>query len=211
MKRLLKTKSAKNYGDLYHYTYLASLYNILKTDELSTNHGFVCFTRDQNFPNVGRFINSNMECRITFDGEKLSQNIKINPYRDPSMVPKDIRNPQLSESEERTYQPITSVNKYIKGITIYKKSYDKIQFNIMIQDFLTPDEYEYWLETETISEEVLKKEKEWESMSGWENPEWKGPEPISEWYESHDKPKELDFDNAIEIIKSIWHGGITIL
>jgi hypothetical protein len=132
MKSLIQKQNAKQVGTLYHYTNVNRLYVILQGDRLGVgNSGFgdyVSFTRDRNFHRVGRFINSNMECRIIVDGNNLSNNYKIEPFNYfNNKYEKEHKKPEWFESEERVAGAISPIKPYIIGIDILSE-----QINIQI-------------------------------------------------------------------------------
>lgn len=123
MKRLIK-KSAKQVGTLYHFTNLNNLIRILKSDTLYSGVGnYICFTRDKNFNYVPRESISGTDCRITIDGDNLSNKYKIKPHHDQNWFndnelefgSKDM------ESEERINGNIHSIKSYIFEITLFKE------------------------------------------------------------------------------------------
>jgi hypothetical protein len=93
-----KLFESKQVGILYHFTNLISLYSILKTNSLETYRTvddndnlknsynikgslyYISFTRNKNFHKIPQL---NMEhpitCRLTIDGDKLSNKYKIYP------------------------------------------------------------------------------------------------------------------------------------
>ena len=102
-------KEGKQVGTLYHFTPFEGIKGILKSNTLKVgddsnfetggNVGKVSLTRDKNL----NYFNY----RITLDGNKLSNNYKINPYS------YDIR---AGESEESVNRDIKNIDKYIIDI-----------------------------------------------------------------------------------------------
>lgn len=119
---------AKQVGLLYHYTSLDSLLAILdsnilkgskptnKNDAKLNNKPFICFTRNKNF-HLESMPSVYVECRLTFDGDKLSNNYQITPYECNLIYYGD-------EFEERIYLNkgklhIKDITKYLLRIDIY--------------------------------------------------------------------------------------------
>ena len=76
-------KEAKQVGTVYHYTTILSLLKILDDDVLGDKslgkYSRVSLTRDKNFQKRTKIIPA--ECRITINGDKLSNRYKIQPYQ----------------------------------------------------------------------------------------------------------------------------------
>jgi len=75
---------AKQVGFVYHFTTPAKILNILKSGKIKKgNEGYVSLTRDFQLPNErGYFNTGEYIIRITIDGDKLSNNVKILPISD---------------------------------------------------------------------------------------------------------------------------------
>lgn len=119
---------AKAVGILYHFTTPRGLKGILEYDEMSSAHGAISFTRNNDLglwaSNYGAY------CRIALDGDLMSNKYKISPYlfdpeKDPIMAtgnPVDIntrRGMYGDEREERIVKDmISGVKKYILQIDV---------------------------------------------------------------------------------------------
>jgi len=100
---LKEINEGKQVGDLYHFTTMKSLPNILKFDCLKdrTASGqekifdkkryYISFTRNKDFDKVAQifglrtginFKNSGCACRIKLNGNKISNNFSVEPARD---------------------------------------------------------------------------------------------------------------------------------
>lgn len=114
---------SKQVGILYHLTNYEGLKHILENNVLESNNGYnyVSFTRNKRYSYISGtekfFI-----CRIFIDGNKLSDNYKIEQYAD--------KNPYVSgnrfEAEERVKSPIKNIVKYIEYIEFFEKRIDKV-------------------------------------------------------------------------------------
>lgn len=133
-------KEAKQVGTIYHYTTFESGLKILKSDKLKANHTDdstndkpvfgVSFTRDKRFHNnhnVGFDASSfgqTPQVRFTVDGNKLSNNFKVQPYSQQGAFSKHRKS---FEAEERVISDkpfIIPLSKYIISVDIlieYKK------------------------------------------------------------------------------------------
>ena len=107
---------SKQVGNLYHFTYPANLINILSENQLAAFEGseqserHISLTRNKDL-----WFHGQMDCRITLDGDKLSQKYRIKPYQWGEFSNKLDHN----ESEERIWSKnITPAIPYIKEILI---------------------------------------------------------------------------------------------
>lgn len=101
-------KEAKQVGTIYHFTEAAKIESIIKTYELRLgNENYISFTRNPNLPSSGHFNSFEYVVRLSFDGDKMSENLKISPIR-------DIRH--ADESEEGVLRKVSL--KYLKQIDI---------------------------------------------------------------------------------------------
>ena len=104
-------KEAKQVGILYHYTENWLLEQIIKSNTLQAP---VSFTRSKDKKTVSWL---GAECSLVIDGDKLSNNYKISPYRDSDGG----ENP-FDEMEERVNKDITNLNKYIIKVILYESN-----------------------------------------------------------------------------------------
>jgi hypothetical protein len=158
---LKEINESKQVGNLYHFTYIPALRNILQENKLGTSnelyrtniatpnkYGRVSLTRDKDFNKRSSLIKNPSVC-IVLDGDKLSENHKIKPYHwDPSHFwdkeseeYKDFIKTHGSDSfedqMEETIPIINNLSKYIIKIIIYK---DNIGYD-PFEDF-TPEEFQ---------------------------------------------------------------------
>lgn len=141
MKTLLEILTeGKQVGTIYHYTSLKNCTSILKSNQMlskqihlywlqfknrqhqdGNRYDVISFTRDKNFHKApyGRTIGADVECRLTIDGDSLSNRYKLTPYSEPGFTRK---RPQEYESEVRiqSLSPFTINNiiKYVKSVEI---------------------------------------------------------------------------------------------
>lgn len=102
---------AKQVGTLYHFTRPFSALSILEKNEISLGiRGYVSLTRNKNFKSSG--VDNTLA--FVLDGDRLSQNYKIEPYADRAFYGKN------KEAEERIDNKITSLSKYLLKILIWK-------------------------------------------------------------------------------------------
>jgi hypothetical protein len=106
-------------------------------------------TRNQYFESKDRYIGGGMDCRLTLDGNLLSDNYKIRPYHDKEYFETDFKgdtgqefDPTEFESEERVDKPIFNVNRYLKEITIYKNKLSVGWDGSIINDVLGEGSYD---------------------------------------------------------------------
>lgn len=162
-----------NYSDLYHGLSLSQLVTVLNTDTLSSrHHPAVCMTRSPRF--AQQFLNrqkpkdiGRIRCVLVLDKEAMSTNYKIEPVSDNINmldIPGNDR-PEYEEyakkvkkrmtsrykgdnnnkAEERCYEPIRGIHKYIKKILISKS----------IQEFNDGDDVIIQLESEGFNVELF--------------------------------------------------------
>lgn len=100
---------AKNYSTLYHFTTPAKIESILRDGKLKAGkEGYVSFTRDYQLPDDKNYFNTGEYIvRLSFDGEGITQNIKVQPIRDQKFP---------DEREEGTLKTVPL--KYLKQIDI---------------------------------------------------------------------------------------------
>ena len=150
-------------GPLYHYTNLASLYSIIKSnkmigaepysarrDELdlqrkgAKQRPFICFTRDKQF-NIKKGFDE-VVCVLTFNAEKLLtiRNARLYPvnYFSGNNELFKSNNPlrYRAESEERLFVDcIAPFDKFVERIDIFTNNID---VDDSIDDYLPDEEYE---------------------------------------------------------------------
>ena len=121
----------KQVGLLYHWTYLDALEKILKTDKMWSAMNYISFSRNKNLNFHDRPV------KITFDGDKMSDEFKFEPhlymkdvnYKEESE--ERIECDEYSETKETGWEDmISGVKKYIIDIEvsfgefIFEKDYD---------------------------------------------------------------------------------------
>jgi hypothetical protein len=161
-KNKLQINEAYN-GPLYHYTNLASLYSIIKSnkmigtgphsvrkDELTLQRKganqkpFICFTRDKQF-NIKKGLDE-VICVLTFNAEKLLtiRNARLYPinYFSGNNEHFKQKNPlrYRAEAEERLFVDcITPFDKFVERIDIFTNN---IEIDDSVNDYLSDEEYE---------------------------------------------------------------------
>lgn len=94
-------KEAKQVGILYHFTTIQNIEDILKSKGLKSDFfDYISFTRNFNLQKTSDYFKDH-KVRLTFDGNKLSNKYKIEPFIDN--VGKIIR--KYGEYEERILWP----------------------------------------------------------------------------------------------------------
>lgn len=78
---------SKQVGIIYHYTSIDSMFSILNDDNINPSFPdktgyYISFTRDKNFlnRNFNLIGNGEINCRFVVDGNKISNNYKVEPY-----------------------------------------------------------------------------------------------------------------------------------
>ena len=156
----------KQVGTLYHFIPFNTLIRVLKNNCLQNKFAsgqektfdpkkyYVSFTRNKNFDQVAKVFNLRVGinynpsavgcvCRLTIDGNNLSNNYSIEPIRDTSFssddpkskwsqTPKTIKKGKkyfsADESEERVYtNQCIPIKKYITEITLIRPSDEEIE------------------------------------------------------------------------------------
>jgi len=111
----------KQVGTLYHYADLFDIENIIKQNKLkaSNNPPSISFTRVMNNDLKMWFGGGDDLIILVIDGDKLSQNYKIRPYRDfhPDMINPETGQ-EIDEYEERVDRDISNLDKYIIKVII---------------------------------------------------------------------------------------------
>jgi hypothetical protein len=122
-------REAKQVGILYHYTSYIGAAAILKSGKLKSNleganrgtltnpiHS-ISFTRDKTFYQSTRYLQKPLHCRFVFDGDKLSNQFKIQPY-----AQSDFKKGTVDFEAEETIQsdnPVEiPINKYLIRVDI---------------------------------------------------------------------------------------------
>jgi len=129
---------AKQVGIIYHYTSYSRAIDIVKSGKLKSDEGgalgslddpfyAISFTRDKNFHKESRFltqVGSNIPCRFTFDGNKMSNEFSIKPYAQKGFEKGSLTKAgkQNFEAEER----IVSKKKFDVLLSKYVISFDII-------------------------------------------------------------------------------------
>jgi hypothetical protein len=131
---------AKQVGILYHYTENWLLEQIIESNTLQAP---VSFTRSKDKKTVSWL---GAECSLAIDGDKLSNNYKISPYRD-----NDGEGNPFDEMEERVNKDITNLNKYIIKVILY-------EFNPEIESLLKEKNIPYELNLDESLRDWFKKE-----------------------------------------------------
>lgn len=117
MIKSFKLFESKQVGIIYHFTSLFSLYEILSRKEpylYSSYVNYISCTRDFNMKSPELRLEKQC-CRITLDGNKISENFKVKSYFDRTcLISKD------DEREERidTSNKIIDLKKYCLRIDI---------------------------------------------------------------------------------------------
>ena len=160
--KYLKYFEGKQVGILYHYTSLKNLIKIIKSNNLingrNTNGDYIgiCFSRNKFFHIPNEYSapsNTSLECRLVINGDKLSNDYKINPVNDAlldSDEEKKCRNIS-TESEERIKdESIIDIKKYIISVDIFKTAFypeegniKRIRLNNNIIDILINNNIDY--------------------------------------------------------------------
>jgi hypothetical protein len=137
----IKTILKEHYrGKLYHFTTLAGLFGMAKTNKLDSSYGagfredgyeetrkvnndtFICFTRNSRYDITKTYDAVLITCRLTFDADKLMsiRGAKLYPVNwkgEESMG-------EYSESEERLYvDSITPLSSFVESIDIVFNEY----------------------------------------------------------------------------------------
>ena len=131
---------AKQRGKLYHFTDFSHLWKILEENRLkgfkseinTPGKARTSLTRDKNFGNRYRNITGGGSVRIIIDGDKLSENYHLQPYKDQiwgkKAVEKDIKTPDGDDFES---EEVVLSEDGIKNLDKYVISYDIILDKIL--------------------------------------------------------------------------------
>lgn len=146
MKTLLEILTeGKQVGTIYHYTILEDIFPILQTNSLKsfptedqTQIYSISFTRNKRFHRqkrwVGRYKQMNPQCRLTIDGDKLSDRYKIQPYAEPSYSKPTKHFEAEQRIQSKTQFTIPIINYLISVDLVHDYSKDSDQ--IYLQDQL---------------------------------------------------------------------------
>lgn len=124
---------AKQVGIIYHFTSMNSLFRIISTNKMKSNLGHISFTRNS------RLGYRDSDARIAFDGNKMSNKFKFQPYMHGNPFydddPVQLRKMYGDEWEESIKKSsISGVLKYIIKIDIldeiqdYKSDIEKLDY-----------------------------------------------------------------------------------
>lgn len=114
------------YQDLYHYTSVKNLLDILISNEikLSSYYGNLSLTRNSNFFKIDRGGNmqkNSNQVKIIIDAEKLKKNQKLIPFNHFKRNYNKLKfHTEFDEDEEISNMPINI--KYFQSIIIYKNN-----------------------------------------------------------------------------------------
>jgi hypothetical protein len=127
---------SKQIGILYHYTDMEAMIMIISGNKLmghkkSENKYAISFTRNKNFKSQVRDLGKNLNCRLSVDGNRLSEKFRIVPYASG-----EYRHPLTQEQEER----LIMKKKFLENIDEYILAYDFYLDEIFNYDY-------YWLVT----------------------------------------------------------------
>lgn len=130
---MILVKEAKQVGTLYHFTSLEALDKIIDNEGLVSNiHDWISFTRNFTNPKTGHLEELNV--RLAFDGDKLSNKFKIEPYLDKGYATRSDE-----EQEERVLNPSRKILKcffalkridILKGTDVDESYWSKIKLPI---------------------------------------------------------------------------------
>lgn len=126
---------AKQISTVYHYTTILSLLKILDDDVLGDKslgkYARVSLTRDKNFQKRTKIIPA--ECRITINGDKLSNRYKVQPYQwnaahfSGKAATKGGEIEDQMEEEVQGY--IIGITDYIQKIELFELDLDPLPFD----------------------------------------------------------------------------------
>jgi hypothetical protein len=164
-------KEAKQVGDIYHFTSIDNLANMLKEYDSVTldssysseaGDGYFSFTRNPNIPSLSDF---QKQVRFKLNGNKMSNKYKFEPYADTSSSEDFYKQGKSFESEERISaknNPTIDLTQYIESVMIInletvKKEYPESSnmFKEVINDYKSIIE---WLKNNNIPTTYSNKE-----------------------------------------------------
>jgi hypothetical protein len=156
-------KEAKQVGDIYHFTSIDNLANMLKEYDSVTldssysseaGKGYFSFTRNPNIPSLSDF---QKQVRFKLNGNKMSNKYKFEPYADTSSSEDFYKQGKNFESEERISaknNPTIDLTPYIESVVLIsiegvKKEYPESSkmFKEVINDYKSIIK---WLKTKNI-------------------------------------------------------------
>jgi len=118
-------KEGKQVGVLYHWTDFIGSLNIISQDFLKgyltdtfSNQSAISFTRDKNFYKGKNKLAVKPEIAFVIDGDKLSNNYKIQPFQDPKIKKDEMEEKAITDG-------IKNLSKYITKIIIVKNRFNK--------------------------------------------------------------------------------------
>lgn len=132
---------AKQVGILYHFTSLEALDKIIDEEGLRSNiHDWISFSRNYTNPKTGHLEGLNV--RLTFDGNKLSNKYKIEPYLDIGHVIRhdEEQEERISIPQRHTLRCMFALKRIdiLKGIDVDEDYWSKIKLPIYFVDKFKP-------------------------------------------------------------------------
>lgn len=118
LQRIEKFVEGKQVGKLYHFTSLSNLFSILDDNTLksSESNGYLSFTRDfYSYKTIAR----GYPCCLVLDGDKISNNYKLEPFQD-SYSGTSIKRKIRDEMEERLFKDLKNLNKYLLKVVLFE-------------------------------------------------------------------------------------------
>ena len=121
---------SKQVGILYHYTTYTAAINILKSGRLKSNleganRGTltnpiysISFTRDKTFHQSTRHLQKPLHCRFVFDGDKMSDKFKIQPYAQSNDFKKGTADFEAEETIQSNKPVEIPINNYLIRIDV---------------------------------------------------------------------------------------------
>lgn len=127
-------KEGKQVGNVYHFTTPANIKSILEVGLVSGREGYISLTRNYRLPEEpGYFNTGEYTIRLTLDGNKISDNLKIEPIKDKNY------------NDERE-EGVIDWNKHKNGLkTVIDKKYIK-QIDIVSSRLFPEKSLEFILE-----------------------------------------------------------------
>ena len=116
LKELIK--EGKQVGNVYHFTTPMNIKSILEVGILSGREGYISLTRNFRLPEEkGYFNTGEYVIRITLDGNKISDNLKIEPIKDKNFF--DEREEGVIDWNKYKNRQKTKIDrKYIKQVDV---------------------------------------------------------------------------------------------